>query len=134
MCTAQFFGQPKTSKSTKETLATLATAPRAYARAFCQLIRLPNAKRFNSILLRYYCQIIRPTSMSIHVERSNCRFVTKMSDSEEEIFLIQSSFGGSLEPSTPISCQSSNESQDVRSWTLGEICSKVTQPVKLVSR
>ena len=35
-----------------------------------------------------------------------------MSDSEEEIFLTQSSFGGSLQPSTPMDvlCQSSDES------------------------
>ena len=35
-----------------------------------------------------------------------------MSDSEEEIFLTQSSFGSSLEPSTPMDflCQSSDES------------------------
>ena len=34
-----------------------------------------------------------------------------MSDSEEEIFLTQSSFGDSLEPSAPMDflCQSSNE-------------------------
>ena len=37
-----------------------------------------------------------------------------MSDSEEEIFLTQSSFGGSLEPFTLIDflCQSSDESHD----------------------